>query len=300
MPHLNRRLHHRGRRMSPLAIVGICLGAAVLIALIVGNILNAWLDDEKMNALKGTQQEDAVPHVPDPPSRTVPSIRAYPFTLGDDVQKLTSDAEAKLNAVSVSLNTPDGKTTYRSDVADHLGLTALTDASLSDEMLRLTAEIPYVCGAFYLPELSGAENADLLYAMATTDAALMREFIHAGGSEILLLRGSFDADTLPYLTDYVALLKASLGNTPLVLSVPLETAMQEDQWQLLPALRPLVDLLAVDLREVADTDMEQALLNANYYVSAYDMRLVVSEKQTSRISTVEAVYSDYQIISATE
>lgn len=300
MPHLNRRLHHRGRRLSPLAIVGICLGAAVLIALIVGNILNAWLDDETVDALKGTQSEQTAPPTPELPARTVPSIRAYPFALGDDVRKLTADTETQLNSVSVSINTPDGKVAYRSDVTAYQGLIASTDASLSKEMSKLTAEIPYVCGAFYLPDLSGGGNADLLYAMATSDAALMREFIHAGGSEILLLGGSYDADTLPYLADYITLLKASLGSTPVVLSVPLEIAMGADQWQLLPTLRPLVDLLAVDLRETSDTDMESALLNANYYVSAYDMRLVLSESQTSWISAVEEVYSDYQIVSAAE
>ncbi|MBR7098037.1 MAG: hypothetical protein IKC59_01350 [Clostridia bacterium] len=300
MPHLNRRLHRRGRKLSPLAIVGICLGAAVLIALIVGNILNAWLDDETVEALKGTQPEQSEPPTPDLPTRTVPSVRSYPFALGDDVRKLTSDAETQLNSVTVSLNTSDGKVTYRSNVADYLGLTSLTDASLRDEMSKLTSEIPYVCGAFYLPALSDADNADLLYAMAASDAALMREFIHAGGSEILLLGGSFDSDTLPYLSDYITLLKAALGNTPVVLSVPLEIAMGTDQWQLLPSLRPLADLLAVDLREISDTDMEQALLDSNYYVSAYDMRLVMSESQTGWISAVEEIYSDYQIVSATE
>ena len=300
MPHFNRRSHHRGRKLSPLAIVGICLGAAVLIALIIGNILNAWLDDETADALKGTQQEESAPPSSELPARTVPSVRAYPFALGDDVRTLTADAETRLNSVSVSLNTPDGKVTYRSDVTAYQGLTASTDESLSDEMSKLTAEIPYVCGTFYLPDLSKGGNADLLYAMAASDAALMREFIHAGGSEILLLGGTFDADKLPYLADYVTLLKTSLGSTPVLLSVPLTVAMEEDQWQLLPAIRPLVDLLAVDLRETSDTDMEQALLNANYYVSAYDMRLVLSETQTNWISAVEEVYSDYQIVSATE
>ena len=53
-------------RLHPLVIVGICLGAAILIAIIVGNLLKLWLDDEKMQQLKGEQTQPPVSEAPIP------------------------------------------------------------------------------------------------------------------------------------------------------------------------------------------------------------------------------------------
>ena len=56
------RLHnnnHRRGALSPLAIILICVGAALLLAIIVGLLLNVWLDDEAYERLtKGEQKEE--------------------------------------------------------------------------------------------------------------------------------------------------------------------------------------------------------------------------------------------------
>ena len=296
MAHFMRRLHHRSRnrKLHPLAIVGICLGATVLLALLIGNLLNLWLDDEAMGKLTGDTQETP-PATEELPDRTVPVVRAYPFALGDSTDSLITEGEQLLNAVSVSINTPDGSVTYQSPVAAYQGLTSASDTDMRDAMQDLTMTVPYVCGVFY-PQALDVTDTDLLYAAAASEASLLREFINAGGKEILLVGASFETDDLPYLADYINRLKSFLGNTPVGLAIPLEVAMAEDNWQLLPAIRPMVDFLAVDLQEISDADMETALLNANYYVAQYEMRLLVSETQTQWISAVEATLSDYQII----
>ena len=300
MAHFMRRLHHRSRnrKLHPLAIVGICLGATVLLALLIGNLLNLWLDDEAMGKLTGEPQE-APPAAEDLPNRTVSMVRAYPFTLGDSTDFLITEGEQLLNAVSVSINTPNGSATYQSPVTVYQGLTSTSDTDMKDAMQNLTATVPYVCGVFY-PQSLDVTDPDLLYAAAASEAALLREFVRAGGSEILLVGASFETDALPYLADYINQLKSFLGSTPVGLAIPLEIAMAEDHWQLLPAIRPMVDFLAVDLQEVSDADMETALLNANYYVAQYEIRLLISETQTQWISAVEATLNDYQIITSTK
>lgn len=49
---------HTGK-MHPAAIVGICLAAAVLLTLTVGNLLKLWLDDETYQRL--TEGKEEVP-----------------------------------------------------------------------------------------------------------------------------------------------------------------------------------------------------------------------------------------------
>ena len=46
----HRNVHRRGA-LSPLAIVLICAGAALLLTLIIGLMLNVWLDDEAYDRL---------------------------------------------------------------------------------------------------------------------------------------------------------------------------------------------------------------------------------------------------------
>ena len=297
MARLNRRLHHRrwNRKLHPLAIVGICLGGAILLALLIGNLLNLWLDDEKMAALQGKQQESTAPTTQELPPRAVAEIRAYPFSLGDDVSSLTPEEGQAPQAVSVSINTPDGKMLYRSAVSQRLYPENDSTVDLKTEMLELTASVSYVCGVFY-PNLPVTDDMDLIYAMAATDAALLREFVSAGGSEILLTGVALKSEALPCLGDYLKQLQILLGETPVGLSVPWEAASAEDSWELLATIAPLADFLAIDLQAVSEDDMESALKTADYYVRQYKMRLVISSAQARWVSAVEIAFSDYQIV----
>ena len=295
MTRFPRRLHYRprGRKLHPLAIVGICLGGAILLAIIIGNILNARLDDVPTPP----SEETETPTDANTPQslRTAPRLQAYPFALGDDPTDLITEGDRLLQGVTVSINTPEGDVLYTSPVVDYQRLNAITQVDMRDAMSDLTMEIPYVCGIFY-PQASDTTDTDLLYAAVSADASLLLEFLHAGGSEILLAGASLEAEDLPYLADYVTMLRERLKGTPVGLAIPLEFAMGEDSWQLLPALRQLVDYLAIDLQSISDETMEGALLNANYYTKQYEMSLVLSASQTVWISAAETVYDDFRIL----
>lgn len=300
MARMIRRLHYRrgNRKLHPLAIVGICLGGAILLALLIGNLLNLWLDDEKMAELKGNQPTESTDQPsPELPSRAVAEIRAYPFALGDEVESLIPEEGQAPQAVSISINTPDGKMLYRSAVSQRLYPENDSEIDLKAEMSELVASVSYVCGVFY-PNLPVTDDIDLIYAMAATDASLLREFVSAGGSEILLAGVALDSDALPCLGDYLKQLQVFLGDTPVGLSVPWEAASAEDSWELLTTVAPLADFLAVDLQAVSEDHMEAALKTADYYVRQYKMRLVISSAQARWVSAVEVAFSDYQIVAS--
>ena len=296
MPRLIRRMHYRrgNRKLPPLAILGICLGGAILLALIIGNILNATIDktSEEPKPPATESNEEQVLNV----NNQAPQICAYPFTLGNSVDTLTREDGTTPTAVSVSINTPDGYMNYLSAVSAHLRLEHHSAADLKSAMLDLKATVPYVCGVFY-PQIPTTDDAELLYAVAATDAAILREFILAGGNEILLANVSLKEDALPYLADYVKQLKEALGNIPLGISVSMEIASAENSWETLPALRALTDFMALDLQGVSDDVMETAMLNAKYYMSQYGMRPLLSISQDRWISEAEASFQCYQILS---
>ena len=295
MARLIKRIHHRrgNRKLHPLAILGICLGGAILLALIVGNILNATLEELPDNSAPATE-DNAEQNTPS--DNQAPRVRAYPFSLGSAVDELTSEEGHTPTAVSISINAPDGGMNYLSAVSQHLRLDHHSTADLKSAMLDLKTVVPYVCGVFY-PQIPTTDDADLLYAVASTDAAILREFIQAGGNEILLTGISLNEAVLPYLADYIRLLKASLGNVSIGFSVSMEIASAEDSWETLPMLRTLADFMALDLQKVSDDDMENAILNAKYYADQYGMRPLLSELQARWISTAEASLHSYQILS---
>ena len=64
MPSFGNRIRnntHRRGALSPLTIILICAGAALLLAIIIGLFLNVYLDDEAYDRLtKGEQEEEEI------------------------------------------------------------------------------------------------------------------------------------------------------------------------------------------------------------------------------------------------
>lgn len=291
-----RRRNRTPGKLPPLAIVGICLGAAVLIALVIGNLLHFWLDDETMQRLTDgtTAPEEPLPV----PEREVPLVKAYPFVLGDSTGSLSSGEDGvPPAALSVSLNTPTGELLYTSEVSEHFGIPGDADVALTESMTELREVVPYLCGVFY-PQAFSQEDGSLFYPSAAEEAALLREFARAGGSEVLLIGLSFDSEHLMDTLTYLGLIKEALGSTTLAVAVPLSVAGSAQGWELLPILREHADLLALDLQGEDAAAAESLLLDANYYLVQHQMRLLLSSDQEAFISIAEATLSDVQIVTA--
>lgn len=283
-------------KLHPLVIVGICLGVAILIAIIVGNLLKLWLDDEMMQQLKGEQTQPPV-SAPPSPEPSAPTIHAYPFTLGDKTDSLTADGIPPA-ALSISLNTPSGELLYSSPVADYQGIMGKPDIPLSESLEELWQIVPYLSGVFY-PQAPLIEDENVRYAAIASEIALLREFIREGGSEILLVGLSFDAEHRAVSVHYINEVRRALSDAPVGISIPLSVAMSADGLELLPSLSEIASFLAVDLCNEVPDENGTTVLNACYYVSQYRMRMLLSSVQFDFISIAEATVSNFQIVTAT-
>jgi len=124
----------------------------------------------------------------------------------------------------------------------------------------------------------------------------MKEFLHAGGSEILLCGIPFTRTDTASILRYVKQGKAMAGDSPVGVAVPLAIARADGAWTLLESLAKECDFLAIDLTETASVGgAEQILTDARYYIQQYDMRILLSEAQEELI-VAALVYSDVQII----
>ncbi len=293
---LRRHRTHSSGRMHPLAIVGICLGAAVLIALIVGNLLNLWLDDDTYKKL--TDGETEPPSIEAPtPTRKVPLARVYPFALGAPVSSLTAGNTLPPPALSVSINTPTGELLYTSAVADYEGIGGNEKIPLTEKMTELKTAVSYVSGVFY-PQALKEETLDLIFAATASETALLHEFAAAGASEILLVGLSFEPNELAQTLAYLKTVRNALENTHVGVAIPYSVASSSLGWQIIPAILEVVDFMALDLQGTAPSLAEGLMPDANYYLVQYEMRLLINSEQTELIGIAEATLSDFQILLA--
>ncbi len=295
-----RRHRNRTGKLHPAAIVAITLAAAILLTVLVGNLLYYWLDDETFRQLTEGEAETAPPS----PIVSVPArkVNAYPFTLGDDLGEVLGTP-----ALSVAINTPDGRVTYTSAVTAYLGLPSTPDVPLTETMAELCSYIPFASGVFYTQAFSQADP-DLFYTAALSDAALLREFANAGADELLLCSLPLDETELDRVMLYLRAIKANLPKIAVGVAVPPEVARAEGSWEILSTLLTVCDFCGLDLsREQISDEGETGgdlspsaaalLADVSFYLNAYGMRVLIADGQTALLTTLEMqMYPNYQVI----
>ena len=285
----NRRNSHRRGALSPLTIILIVAGAALLLAIIVGLMLNVWLDDETYDRLtKGEETEEEQPETNKTYTR---DIHADAYVFGKEGESVWES----FYEISVTLNTPTGQVNYTSEVVSYLGMESVSSTVLYDAMSEVRMFANFVGGVFY-PQALYQEGADLQYAAAAKECALIQEFYHAGGSEVLLCGIPFAQTDTASVLRYVKQIKAMAGASPVGVAVPLTVARADGAWTLLESLAKECDFLAIDLTETTSVGgAEQILTDARYYIQQYDMRVLLSERQED-IILAAYTYPDVQII----
>ena len=297
-----RRLRRRigsAQKLHPAAIVGICVAAAILVTLTVGNLLRIWLDDETYQQMTAG--------IEDPPPAQTPSvgngiaINAPLWEVGDRVSSLEGEP-----AVSVPLNAADGTMKYSSDVVRYFGLTTIPNApQLASRMEELFLTVPYASGVFYSDALS-QELSDLRYAATVREAAILREFYHTGASELVIRGLPLESATSDELREYVDAIRIDAQNFRVGIAVPIDLAESDAGWRILATVQGIADFLVLDVTgepleddadEYGNSASAEALLGrSNYFLSQYQMRLMASDAQTLLVDMIETRrYSNYQI-----
>lgn len=292
---------HTGRKLSPIAIVGIVVGSVILLTVIIGNILKATLDEELYrNLTEGKTEEETLPQ--EPPAYQA-QIQAPDFALGQDPADL-----AGYTAASVALNLPDGSLTYTSPVAVYQNRVCGTPV-LEDTLSLLKTVSPFVSGVYRVQGLEQIPS-DLVHAQAMEEGALLREFLLVGGSEVLLTDLPFDALPLPMIVDYIRSIDSALGaDAVLGVAIPLAVAERENGWEIINQLLDVCQFCVLDLRGESVTDptvdelglSPQALAilaRCDYYRQAYGMRLMVPKTEEALVYAIQyRMIPNYQLIS---
>lgn len=313
MRRYNRRAGRRGK-LPVGAIVGIVAAVVLIAAIVAGNILNSCLDDDTYRRLTegetGTVGTTEAPQV-----RRSPQVHAEAFRLGTSLRTLGDDPP---QAVAIPMNDADGKPLYTSSVISYLGLETAENAStnVKSRMENLAEEVPNLIGVWCVTLPKNADDA-VVYAAAASDAAVFREFLSMGGTELLLTDLRFDEDGLDATYSYLTALRQLLGQDAVFsVSVPLTIAESDIGADILYFLSRQVPFLTLDLRAeddiglAAETDTldsgavtevssdpaaESPLLRAQFYLSAYRMRLLLSTAQVELLRSARASVADFLV-----
>lgn len=320
MRYRKRRYRAPARHRLPIgAIVGIVAAAALLAAIVAGNVLNSCLDDETYRRLtEGETTEEATESAA--PSRTAPRVTAYPFRLGSSLRALGDDPPS---ALALPINNSEGELLYRSPVVEYLGRAVAEDAAQNAErsMSSLLDTVPYLVGIWQVRLPRDSANESVLQAAAETDAAVLREFLSMGGSELLLVGLDWE-DGFEVSYAYLTALAERLGEQAVLsVAVPLQTATSEIGRDVLYALDRLLPFLTLDLTgekdvglptdetdtangsggsdksDKTDEPTEQSpLREADYYLTAYGMRLLLAESQTNLLRSAAETTPDLAVL----
>ena len=284
-----RRAYADGR-LHPLVIVAVCLVAAVLLTLIVGNLLNIWMNDDLYQRLTG--ETGMEPPAAEEEPTVVRRVNAYLYTPGESV-----DSIGGKTAISVPINRADGSFCYTSDLLEHLSLPVNAEVPLDEAMAEAYGMVPYISGVFYSSAFT-YESADLRYAAAMQEAAILREFLRAGGSEIVIRGLPLDQLTQAEIDEYISILKTATDNFYIGIAMPWEMVKADAGWRI-PAVFAkaadfgVLDLSGISLEENDSNDAglsrsaEELLADCAYYTSQYKLRILASDQQVGLISTME-------------
>ena len=272
-------------------IVAICLAATVLVTIVVGNLLKIWINDDLFAKLTSGYETEA-PEEDGDDRPHVRRVNAYLFALGDGI-----DAAVGKTALSVPLNKPDGTMCYSSELTEYLGLTSEPKVDLDEKLTEAYAMVPYISGVFYSQALS-YESEDLRYAATVREAAILREFLRAGGSEIVIRGLPLDRLTPDEVKSYLDILRASADHFHIGIALDWDLVRSENGWRIPAVFAPLADFCVLDLTGAeldpedvdalgASASAERLLADCQYYTTQYGLRLLVSDAQSGLISTME-------------
>ncbi len=282
--------HYRssGSKINPWIIAGIVVGGVLLLTVLVGNLLTLWLDDETYQRLTEGDPEEAQQEEPLIPNR-IPPINAFPWPIDGRLQDAMD-----LPAVSVTMNTPGGSLLYTSEASKLLGAVSLSKTPLKDTVQELSGFSPYISGVFYSQGLYYTDP-DIRYAEAAREGALLREFLRAGGEDVILLNLPFDRVSLQEITDYVLALRRDADGSVGV-AIPTAVLEREDGWQIYGALQSVCDFCLLDTR-TASLSPAELLVRFDYQIKQYGLRLLLCETQTELVTYLsEQLYGNYQVI----
>ncbi|MBR4013157.1 MAG: hypothetical protein IKJ00_02570 [Clostridia bacterium] len=299
-----RRSIYKKHRIRVIIITSaVVLALLAILFLIIGNILFDKANEDENESLQTTapQTNDSIP------ADSVRQIKATAISLESSLNSTLDSAKAGgFNAVSVMLNTSDGKLTHYSDIAKRLKYESFNDVKTSVSKLMESAKDRslYVSGIYYVSAFS--ESDELARSVYIAElASVISESLLAGLDEVILLAPDITEEQCAEVTHLISEIRAFVPDAVIGFALP-ESLVESNNSNLIDDLARQISFLALDITKYGEADptafAEARITPMLYSLLRYKMRVMIpffeeSEKQSSIISTVESAgISNWQIV----
>ena len=296
--HVTKRRHKRPSiRPRQVVTVLLCGLAGVILALVLGNILQArsntlhsgdgdkdWMQDASISPLL--------------PSNA-PDIRAVAISPEGNVGDILLAGQH--GGVILPLCDGNGTPLYASAMGEEAGLPVAADApSLSKDIARISGRNLNVTVVYTLSCFTASDAATAAYRRGL-DLALLRECAEAAPDDILILglpygSNAADRQAMDFLTDLNALLTDLPERPSIGVALPpaaYERSSNADEetnqtlyaGNLSPArLRTVCDYLAMDLRSMSAEEIGILLPDIQYAYVRHSLRLLISSRDRNAVN----------------
>jgi hypothetical protein len=303
-----RRSIYRKRRIRVIIITSaVVLALLVSVFLILGNVLFDKAnenDGETANTSATTDKHDSLP------SYNVRQIKASAISLDGTLKDISSALNTAktggFNSVSVMMNSPDGKLTHHSDIAERLKYSIFNDSKISVNTFMESAKERslYVSGVYYISAFSESDELARSVAMAEL-TTVISESLRAGVDEVILIAPDISEAQCSEVTHLISEIRSFVPDAVIGFALP-ESLVGSKNAEIIDELAKQVSFLALDLTKYGDADpLEFAKERTGamlYSLLRYNMRVMIpsfeeSEKQSSIVSAVESAgISNWQTV----
>ncbi len=287
----------RKRGFSPYLIILFSALAAIVFALILGNILK-----DKVEALPEPPKEtEKLPTEEEPPTLDAKSINGIPVTLknvtDNTYYSVLSQIPSGTTAVSLTLFDENGTPYYNSSVAAAFEKPR-GDLTLGRVFEAVGEEI-YASVIFPSEALLNTEN-EKQAVLNAYEVSLIKELYEAGADDIIItLAGDFpkvDDDFIARLSDMVYSLRHHCEGMRIGISLPPELATDGNNALALERLSKTVDILALDLTECESHESFTHILSrASINILRREMRLLIRNANEKELLALTETLDKYEM-----
>lgn len=282
----------RDKVWLPFAIVA---AAALILALIVGAILGGIAEDSRLSAgVRKDLADFGGVEAPEKKYKDIISIQADAVAMdgmdADDFRDAISDLPEG-NAVGFLLYDGAGGVFFDAVLAQKGGVSLNIKASLSAAEIADTARAKgrYGVGLFVTGAFRESDE-QLRILKISEEIALLSELAEAGIREIVIVGFPTDSDDVAAVNSYMRQASEVCGNVMLGVAISSEDAVSSGISRLVACTEVYADSYFLDFRDVAESQLASVIEKNAYFLTAYNMRLMLSGVERETLLSCAASY----------
>ena len=200
------------------------------------------------------------------------------------------------NAIAFWVNDGEGRLCFAADILSKT-TTSMTAASTvtAEEISDIISDEGKLAVALFTVSSFAEEDNALRLIKSAEETALLSEFSGAGVDEIVLFDLPDDSDLARSVTAYLSGIEAECERANICVALSQTALNGSGATRIINATEGYADAYAADLRGLFANELSEAIERYAYFISNYNMRLIVSDGEQAVKNDTVALLEAYGI-----